>query len=93
MDTFDAIALGRYLWPRLVPALVLAALVFFPKPSYDLIEAEAKQRAREYTALLMEAVFPDAKSQGDKHAAERGGDLTGASTGARLPNRNTPAHP
>jgi hypothetical protein len=68
VDAFDGLALARHFWPRFVATLILAALVFFPKPSYDLIEAEAKHRAREYTALLMEAVFPDAKPQGGKRA-------------------------
>lgn len=89
MDALDGLALARHFWPRLVAVVVLAALVFFPKPSYGLIEAEAKQRAREYTALLMEAVSPDAKLQGDKRAEGRRGDVTGA----RLPNRNRLAHP
>jgi hypothetical protein len=93
VDTFEAFAIGRHSWPRLFAALLLAALVFLPKPTYGLIEAEAKHRAREYTALLMEAVFPDAKSQGHKRAVGRRGDLTGAPTGARLPYRSRPAHP
>lgn len=75
MDIFDAIALGRHFWPRLFAALLVVALVFFPKPSYDLIEAEVKHRAQEYTALLMEAVFPNAKPQGDKRAEGCRGDL------------------
>jgi hypothetical protein len=93
VDTFEAIALGRYFWPRLFALLLLAGLVFFQKPTVGLIEAEAKHRAREYTALLMEAVFPNAKPQGHKRAAGRRVDLTGAPTGARLPNRNTPPRP
>ena len=93
MDTFEVIAFGRYFWPRLFAALLFVGLVFFQKPTYGLIEAEAKHRAREYTALLMEAVFPDAQPQRANRAAGRTGDLTGAPTGARLPNRNTPARP
>jgi len=91
VETLEAIAIGRYFWPRLFAVLLFVGLVFFQKPAIGLIEAEAKHRAREYTALLMEAVFPDAKPQGDKRG--RRGDLTGAPTGARAANRNTPAHP
>jgi hypothetical protein len=69
VDTAETIALGRYLWPRLFAVVLLGALVFFPKPTYGLIEAEAKHRAREYTALLIEALFPEARSQGDKPTA------------------------
>jgi hypothetical protein len=89
VETFEAIAIGRYFWPRLFAVLLFVGLVFFQKPTIGLVEAEAKHRAREYTALLMEAVFLDAKPQGDKRAAGR----RGTPTGARLANRNTTAHP
>lgn len=93
MDPFEALALGGYFWPRLFAVLLLTGLVFFQKPTYGLIEGVAKHRAREYTALLMEAVFPDAKPLGHKRTAARRLDLTGAPTGARLRNRNAPAPP
>lgn len=93
MDTFEAIASGRYLWSRLFAVLLLAALVFFPKPTYGLIEAEAKHRAREYTALLIEAVFPEAAPQGDKRAAGWRDNPTGAPTGARLPDQDRHVRP
>lgn len=84
---------GRYFWPRLFAVLLLAAVILFPKPTFGLIEAEARHRAQEYTALLVEAVLPDAKPQGDKRAAGRRDDPTGAPTGARLGDRNKHARP
>jgi hypothetical protein len=85
MDVFDGFAVARHFWPRLAAVLILIALVFFPKPSFGLIEAAAKTRAQEFTALLMDAVLPAAKPHGDKRAAQRRRALTGAPTGARLP--------
>jgi len=92
VDVFDGLALARHLWPRFAAALILVALVFFPKPTYGLIEAEAKQRAQEITALLMDAVLPAAK-QGENRAARHRSGLTGAPTGARLPDRDERARP
>jgi hypothetical protein len=80
-------------WPRFVAVLVLAALVFFSKPSHGLIEAEAEQRAQKFTALLMEAVLPATTPHDDKRGAGRRNKLTGAPTGARLLQRNKPAAP
>lgn len=70
----DALGLARYFRPRLFAALMLAALIFFPKPSYGLIEAAAQRRAQEITSLLGDAVFPERK----RRAAVHRGDLTGA---------------
>ena len=75
MDVIDALGLARYFRPRLFAALMLAALIFFPKPSYGLIEAAAQRRAQEINSHLIDAVFPE-------RAAEHRGDLTGAPTGA-----------
>jgi hypothetical protein len=63
MDALDALGLARYLRPRPVAALLLAALFFFPKPSYGLIEAAAQRRAQEITSLLIDAVFPGSRGE------------------------------
>lgn len=88
MDIFDGFAVARYFWPRLAAVMVLIALVFFPRPSFGLIEAAAKTRAQEFTSLLMDAVLP---SEGRTAGLQRG--LTGAPTGARLPGWDRPARP
>ncbi|HET7416070.1 MAG TPA: hypothetical protein VFJ61_00370 [Solirubrobacterales bacterium] len=94
MDHFaETFALARYLWPRLFAVLLLVGIVFFQKPTYGLVEAEVKHRAREYTALLMRAVLPDAKPQGPKRIGRHRGDLTGAPTGAPQFDRIRSAHP
>jgi hypothetical protein len=86
MDVVDALGLARYLRPRPFAALMLAALIFFPKPSYGLIEAAAQRRAQEITSLLIDAVLPERR----RRAVEHRGDLTGAPTGA--PISNQPSH-
>jgi hypothetical protein len=73
MDVFDGFAVARHFWPRLAAVLLLIALVFFPKPSYGLIEEAAKTRAQEFTSLLMDAVLP-----GEGRTAERRHGLTDA---------------
>jgi hypothetical protein len=93
VDALDALGLARQFWPRFVAALVLVALVFFPKPSYGLIEAAAKHRAQEFTALFVEAVFPTAKPRGDGHTGGRRSDRTGAPTGAPISNQTDPGRP
>jgi len=86
MDVLDAIGLARQFWPRLVAVLLLAALLYFPKPSYGLIEAAAERRAQEITSLLIDSVLPERQGR----AAEHRGDPTGAPTGA--PISNQPGH-
>lgn len=81
VDTFDVIVLGRHFWPRLFAMLLLAALVFFPRPLISLIAAEAKQRGQEISTLLVDALLPAAE-QGEKRAAGHRNGLAGA----RLPD-------
>lgn len=90
MDALDGLALARHFWPRLIAAAILAALVFFPKPSYGLIEAVAKGRAQDLTSLLMDAVLPATQPQDDGRTVGHRRGLTGAPTGAPIPSPASP---
>jgi len=52
MDTFELLSLGRNLFPRLVPVVVVLALIFAPNFSAGLILRAAESRAQQITSML-----------------------------------------
>lgn len=52
MDTFDPLGFGRILFPRLVAAVVLLALILAPNFSAGLIMKAAEGRTRQFTKML-----------------------------------------
>lgn len=93
MDVLEGLALARHFCPRLVAVLILAALIFFPKPSYGLIEAAARSRAQEFTSLLLHAVLPVDKPHGGGGSGGSRRGPTGAPTGAPLSEQPRYARP
>jgi hypothetical protein len=56
METLEALAVARRLWPRLVPVLVAASLYFAPQFSAAVLVQAGEERARQIASILDRAI-------------------------------------
>jgi outer membrane PBP1 activator LpoA protein len=69
MDLLESLALARRITPRLVSLLILAAVIFAPRPTASLMEGAAEARAQQVVALLDRALESTLESgSGHRHS-------------------------
>jgi hypothetical protein len=65
MDPLDVFAVSRRIWPRVTAAIILAALLFAPRPTGSLLERAAEIRTQRIVTMLEQALDSTLHTQAD----------------------------